>query len=155
MLSKRRLSKCLFVVFITVLLSSCGGTIATSTPTQMPVETETQDLSPKDGHWESVGAQNHTVSIDIADGKVTYFKILVSGDCTVEFAGSIYINPDNFFKMGEVDSKNQPINNSITGTFTSPTTVTGLITNPFGCGNNYYGSTNEDFPVWTAEWQNP
>jgi len=60
--------------------------------------------------------------------------------------------------IGEVDSDGQPVNNSILGTFDSPTTVTGSFSTPWRCGTTS-AYTEMYLPsaltTWNAEWKGP
>jgi len=83
------------------------------------------------GRWEGSSG----VSFDVTeDGQVENFRILIAGECDVQIDGTFPIDADHVLIIGEVDDEGAPINNSILGTFDSPTTVSGNFSTPWRCG---------------------
>lgn len=146
-------------IFLTSLLAglllACSATSGILGPTATPEPTATPALLAKPGHWEG----DPEVSFDVsADGTVSNFTILVSGDCRVTVNTDVKIGAGNILVMGKVNPDGAPEENGIIGTFESSTLIQGIIASPFVCGSGgvvtmYY--LPDAMTGWSAEWVGP
>jgi hypothetical protein len=147
-----------YLSLLTLITISCGvlsGLGATSTPVP-PTATPTPASFAQEGHWEGV---NPEVSFDVtSDGIVENFSIMIGGECDVQANAAFPIDDDHVLLIGELDEEGQPVDNSIVGTFDSPTTISGSFSTPWRCGSESSYTMMflpEPLTHWDAEWQGP
>jgi hypothetical protein len=136
------------------------------TPTPIPpTPTSTPVPRPKGGYWKGTLPDNllsasDAVTFEIGtDGNIHNFRLkLPLGDatCIIKSLESIVVEADGAFKFNFLPKNASPLErsaNSITGKFTSITTVSGYISSYIICGKS--SRMGGEDTKWNAEWNRP
>lgn len=124
----------------------------TSTPTPIPpTATLTPLPGPKAGRWEG-----DSISFEVTtDRKIHNLTIVIpfGGDkCQLKANEDAEIEKNGTFLVGERDTDGSLMINSVSGEFTSPTTLIGKKPKGFSCGGWVTFSSSDS---WSAIWQAP
>lgn len=124
----------------------------TSTPTPIPsTATPTPIPGPKIGRWEG-----DSISFEVTtDRKIHNLTIVIPvgvDKCQLKANEDSEIEKNGTFLIGKRDTDGSLMVNSVSGEFTSPTTLIGKKPNGFSCGGWVTFSSSDS---WSASWKAP